>query len=61
VAFWPTFSLQAISGAGYPGIPSLDILDNVIPYISGNEPFTLRYAAAHDMLLSLKARKKSFN
>jgi aspartate-semialdehyde dehydrogenase len=29
-------SLQAISGAGYPGVPSLDILDNVIPYI-GNE------------------------
>ncbi|KAL7930318.1 hypothetical protein V8C35DRAFT_160181 [Trichoderma chlorosporum] len=30
-------SLQAISGAGYPGVPSLDILDNVIPYISGEE------------------------
>jgi len=30
-------SLQAISGAGYPGVPSLDILDNVIPYIEGEE------------------------
>ncbi len=30
-------SLQAISGAGYPGVPSLDIVDNVIPYIKGEE------------------------
>lgn len=30
-------TLQAISGAGYPGLPSLDILDNVVPYISGEE------------------------
>lgn len=30
-------SLQAISGAGYPGVASLDILDNVIPYIDGEE------------------------
>jgi aspartate-semialdehyde dehydrogenase (non-peptidoglycan organisms) len=30
-------TLQAVSGAGYPGVPSLDILDNVIPYISGEE------------------------
>ena len=30
-------TLQAISGAGYPGIPSFDILDNVIPFISGEE------------------------
>ncbi len=30
-------SLQAVSGAGYPGVPSLDILDNVIPYIGGEE------------------------
>ena len=29
-------TMQAISGAGYPGVPSMDILDNVIPYI-GNE------------------------
>lgn len=30
-------TLQAVSGAGYPGVASLDILDNVIPYISGEE------------------------
>jgi aspartate-semialdehyde dehydrogenase len=30
-------TMQAISGAGYPGVPSLDIMDNVIPYISGEE------------------------
>lgn len=30
-------TLQAISGAGYPGVPSLDILGNVIPFISGEE------------------------
>lgn len=30
-------SEQAISGAGHPGVASLDILDNVIPYVSGDE------------------------
>ena len=30
-------TLQAISGAGYPGVPSWDILGNVIPYIGGGE------------------------
>src|SRR5439155_21218374 len=30
-------TLQAISGAGYPGVASLDILDNVIPHIGGEE------------------------
>ncbi|MFQ5929431.1 MAG: aspartate-semialdehyde dehydrogenase [Acidobacteriota bacterium] len=30
-------TFQAISGAGYPGLPSLDILGNVIPFISGEE------------------------
>jgi aspartate-semialdehyde dehydrogenase len=30
-------TLQAISGAGYPGLPSLDILGNVIPFIEGEE------------------------
>lgn len=30
-------TLQAVSGAGYPGIPCFDILDNVIPFISGEE------------------------
>ena len=31
-------TFQAISGAGYPGVASLDIVDNVIPYIAGEEP-----------------------
>eukprot|EP01067_Filipodium_phascolosomae_P000597 Filipodium_phascolosomae@DN1449_c0_g1_i1.p1 len=31
-------TLQALSGAGYPGVASLDIADNVIPYIGGEEP-----------------------
>jgi aspartate-semialdehyde dehydrogenase len=31
-------TLQAISGAGYPGVSSMDITDNVLPYIAGEEP-----------------------
>jgi aspartate-semialdehyde dehydrogenase len=31
------FSMQAVSGAGYPGVASMDILDNVVPYIGGEE------------------------
>jgi aspartate-semialdehyde dehydrogenase len=30
-------TMQAVSGAGYPGVASLDILGNVIPYIGGEE------------------------
>jgi aspartate-semialdehyde dehydrogenase len=30
-------TLQAVSGAGYPGVPSLDIIGNVVPSISGEE------------------------
>ena len=30
-------TLQAVSGAGYPGVPSLDIVGNVIPHIGGEE------------------------
>src|SRR6267142_2157272 len=30
-------TMQAISGAGYPGVPSLDITDNVLPFIGGEE------------------------
>ncbi|MGE0459847.1 MAG: aspartate-semialdehyde dehydrogenase [Vicinamibacterales bacterium] len=30
-------TMQAVSGAGYPGVPSLDILGNVVPYIGGEE------------------------
>lgn len=31
-------TMQAVSGAGYPGVASLDILGNVIPFIDGEEP-----------------------
>lgn len=30
-------TMQAVSGAGYPGVASLDILDNVVPFIAGEE------------------------
>lgn len=30
-------TMQAVSGAGYPGVPSLDIIGNVIPYIADEE------------------------
>lgn len=29
--------MQAVSGAGYPGVSSMDILDNVVPFIAGEE------------------------
>jgi aspartate-semialdehyde dehydrogenase len=31
-------TFQAVSGAGYPGVPSLDILGSVVPYVGGEEP-----------------------
>jgi len=30
-------TLQAVSGAGYPGVPSLDMIDNIVPFIGGEE------------------------
>ncbi|MDR2535255.1 MAG: aspartate-semialdehyde dehydrogenase [Treponema sp.] len=30
-------TMQALSGAGYPGVPSLNVIDNVVPYIGGEE------------------------
>lgn len=30
-------TMQAVSGAGYPGVPSLDMIDNVVPYIGDEE------------------------
>ena len=35
-------TMQAVSGAGYPGVPSLDVIDNVVPYIGGEEEKTER-------------------
>ena len=33
-------TLQAVSGAGYPGVPSLDVVDNIVPYVGGEEEKT---------------------
>ncbi|MBR6079132.1 MAG: aspartate-semialdehyde dehydrogenase [Treponema sp.] len=33
-------TLQATSGAGYPGVPSYDMIDNIVPYIGGEEEKT---------------------
>ena len=30
-------TMQAVSGAGYPGVSSMDMIDNVVPYIGGEE------------------------
>jgi aspartate-semialdehyde dehydrogenase len=30
-------TLQAVSGAGYPGVSSMDVIDNIVPFISGEE------------------------
>ncbi len=33
-------TMQAVSGAGYPGVPSLDMIDNIVPFIGGEEEKT---------------------
>lgn len=33
-------TLQATSGAGYPGVPSFDMIDNIVPFIGGEEEKT---------------------
>ena len=30
-------TMQAVSGAGYPGVPSMDIMDNIVPHIGGED------------------------
>lgn len=37
VAAASVVTLQAVSGAGYPGVASMDVVDNVVPYIAGEE------------------------
>jgi aspartate-semialdehyde dehydrogenase len=46
-------SFQALSGAGYPGVPSLDIEDNVIPYVPGEEE---KVAAETNKLLGKRSK-----
>ena len=38
-------TMQALSGAGYPGVPSLDALGNVIPFIGGGEEEKIEHEA----------------
>ncbi len=38
-------SMQGLSGAGFPGVPALQIVDNIIPYIEGEE-----YKVEHETL-----------
>ena len=33
-------TMQAVSGAGYPGVPSWDVIDNLIPFMAGEEDKT---------------------
>jgi len=37
IEFVTVTTLQATSGGGYPGVPSMDILDNIVPPIGGEE------------------------
>jgi aspartate-semialdehyde dehydrogenase len=48
-------SFQALSGAGYPGVPSLDIQENVIPFISGEEE---KVAAETNKILGSLGKKE---
>ena len=41
-------TMQAVSGAGYPGVPSLDILGNVMPFIGGGEEEKIETRDAED-------------
>ncbi|MBE2195963.1 MAG: aspartate-semialdehyde dehydrogenase [Anaerolinea sp.] len=55
-------SMQAISGSGYPGVASFDILDNVLPYIGGEEekvetePQKILGALTQDKIVHLETR-----
>ena len=42
-------TLQAVSGAGYPGVASLDIVGNVIPFIAGEEAVVALVVDDHDV------------
>ncbi len=40
-------TMQSVSGAGYPGVPALDVLDNVVPYIGGEEEKVVEETKKH--------------
>ena len=50
-------TLQAISGAGYPGVPSWDILGNVIPFIGGGEEEKIETETQEDSRLARRAAR----
>jgi aspartate-semialdehyde dehydrogenase len=58
-------TLQALSGAGYPGVASLDILDNVLPYIGGEEEKieseTKKILGAPSMAVSAQCHRVNVN
>ncbi|KAH0829821.1 aspartate-semialdehyde dehydrogenase [Fonsecaea monophora] len=51
-------TMQAVSGAGYPGVSSMDIIDNIVPYIPGEEAKVP--AEARKILGSLSADLSAF-
>lgn len=51
-------TMQAVSGAGYPGVSSMDIIDNVVPFISGEEDKL--ETEARKILGGINAEKNAF-
>ncbi|KAI6782489.1 uncharacterized protein J7T54_001346 [Emericellopsis cladophorae] len=51
-------TMQAVSGAGYPGVSSMDMIDNVVPFISGEEDKL--ESESRKILGDLNADKKGF-
>ncbi len=49
-------SMQAVSGAGYPGVSSLDIMGNIVPFISGEEDKII--SEPHKILGSLDKKNR---
>lgn len=49
-------SMQAVSGAGYPGVPSLDAIDNIIPFVAESEEIKMN-KEPNKMLGTLKGEQ----
>lgn len=49
-------SMQAVSGAGYPGVSSMDIVDNVVPFIPGEEE-KVEHREPHKLLGTLEGER----
>ena len=56
-------TMQAVSGAGYPGVASLDVIDNIVPFISGEEEKTelepLKILGRNDIQISAHCNRVS--